>query len=33
VVRHGGRPHALIPQRESLEDFFVRTVTEAEEDA
>jgi ABC-2 type transport system ATP-binding protein len=33
VVRHGGRLHALVPQRESLEDFFVRAVTEAEEDA
>src|SRR5947209_2651624 len=32
VVRHGGRLHAMVPQRESLEDFFVRTVTEAEED-
>jgi ABC-2 type transport system ATP-binding protein len=32
VVRHGGRLHAMIPQRESLEDFFVRTVTESEED-
>ena len=32
VVQHGGRLHAMIPQRESLEDFFVRTVTEAEEE-
>jgi ABC-2 type transport system ATP-binding protein len=26
VLRHGGRLHALVPQRESLEDFFIRTV-------
>jgi ABC-2 type transport system ATP-binding protein len=33
VVRHGGRLHAMIPQRESLEDFFIRTVAASEEDA
>ncbi len=27
VIRHGGRLHALTPRRESLEDFFIRTVT------
>jgi len=27
VIRHGGRLHAMVPQRESLEDFFIRTVT------
>ncbi len=32
VVRHGGRLHAMIPQRESLEDFFIRAVTAAEEE-
>jgi len=32
VARHGGRLHALVPQRESLEDLFVRTVAAAEED-
>jgi ABC-2 type transport system ATP-binding protein len=30
VVRHGGRLHAMVPQRESLEDFFIRTVAAAE---
>jgi ABC-2 type transport system ATP-binding protein len=33
VVRCGGRLHSMIPQRESLEDYFVRTVTESEEGA
>jgi ABC-2 type transport system ATP-binding protein len=33
VVRCHGRLHAMVPQRESLEDFFIRTVTAAEEDA
>ena len=32
VVRCGGRLHAMIPQRESLEDFFIRAVTAAEEE-
>jgi ABC-2 type transport system ATP-binding protein len=31
VVRHGGRLHAMVPQRETLEEFFIRTVTGAEE--
>jgi ABC-2 type transport system ATP-binding protein len=28
VVRHAGRLHAMMPQRESLEEFFIRTVSE-----
>jgi ABC-2 type transport system ATP-binding protein len=28
VVRHGGRLHAMRPQRESLEEFFIRTISE-----
>jgi hypothetical protein len=31
VLQHGGRLHAMVPRRETLEDFFIRTVTGAEE--
>jgi ABC-2 type transport system ATP-binding protein len=31
VLGHGGRLHAMVPRRETLEDFFIRTVTDAEE--
>jgi ABC-2 type transport system ATP-binding protein len=31
VVRHGGRLHAMVPQRESLEEFFIRTIIGSEQ--